>query len=730
MKKDAILMALNDHYRLTDLLLLAAAFAVVIYLRYSIVFSFTYPPGSDGAGDIIISKSMLSRGISYPETVPPFYYVSVMITTLQFLSPPLSIKFLITLIPALIVFPSYFILRDQGCNRLFSIMGAFLLAYSAAFSLMISWNSAYNIFGIFLMLFYLLFILRYLKQKSNSNLILSAVFFTLVAATHELTFLIAVVTTIFIFVAHLWSRRNIIALIDILKYLGVALAFSSILIPVYIYNILILANLGAPSSSLQAIQFKDLVLQGLFFAWGYQGGTYFGYNLVTFSVILSLISVCVMFIDPERRYAAFTFLGIMVGSYYFSEIDPSNYTRGYYFMAIPLILSIFLLAQISYDHIEEIALSIAKALKRLRYAHFSRAVEVSLTIIIAVVLVMVTVNEVEVSSQNLMQGEKYYQVLDNSGYEASLWMKANLPSNATFFSDSLGLWPGAISGLSELSPSVLGAKVTKSSYRSALLTDYLYLGNYLLENANFIVIFNSPYFFYPLFDAYLNGFWYPLLYYEANHTSLVFLDSTSQVITLNLSAATLLNITETWNNSRAFLNSTYSWHDSGMEARETILESGNNVSVSWSSQNDTLLNVRNTFYFNSDHGIGTYNLSSAHSNNTVSLLGTTFDINLNLYDGSMAEYDMRNSTYLFLNSSEFQFSLNSKSFQQFSKPIVYDTIGLAREMNISYFLVNRTSDSQMYYRLLYMNQTFGASTKEVYNNGNYQIFSISYITRT
>lgn len=717
----------ENHPRSIDIILFSIGFAIVVLLRYDIVFSFPFPSGSDGAGDIIISNSIMRNGLTYPDTIPPFYYLAVMIPSLLFFSPEVSIKILIVVIPAMLTVPSYLILKQASCNRPISFLGSLILANSAAFSLMVTWNSAYNVFGIFLMLFYMFFLLKFLLNPNRKNIILSAAFFALVAATHELTFLISVVTTIFTLATHVSLNRTKASVKDVAKFLATVLVFTSILIPVYIYNLLTLSNLSGTAVASRAMALENLVLQGFFFSWGYQGGVYVGYSNAFYLVLLSLTSLLFLILDQKRRYLAFTFIGIMVGSFYFSEINPSNYTRGYYFLAIPLILSTFVFVQMIYERIPALS-SIFEKLEK-KKTSIVRPVKILVSIFIVSTLLFVIITESEVSSQTLLQGEKYYQALNTPGYEASIWMKNNLPQNATFFSDSLGLWPGAISGLNELPPSILGAKVTQSSYRIALETDLLYLGDYLIKNNNFVVVFDGPNFSYPFLDVYQNGFWYPLLLYEAAQTTLFFSNSFGQKESLNLSDSSISSLSESVSSSNvAYINSTYLWNNSGLKAFQSIEEQGGVVSVHWSSQNNTLLGVHSVFYFPSVASVSKIPLTNPEYNYTSYLHGNRLFLSLEVSNGNINNSEFRGSTYITMNSTSFDFSIYGDYLASPGTPQTFNTVNIAKSLGITYFLVNKSSDPQMYYRLLYLEPMSGGVANEIYDNGFYQIFVIKYLT--
>ncbi|MGC8483925.1 MAG: hypothetical protein ACP5OE_09820, partial [Thermodesulfobium sp.] len=259
---------------------LVSGFLFTFLLRFVILNQYPYPPSGDAAGDIYYAHLWLKFQLIGPFNgilggsalgSPPLYYFIIVLPFIYLFPLFLAIKIYMALVPALLVFPSYLLLRRFDCNAYLATIGSMLLALSSPISLMISWNSAYNAFGIFFMLFFFAFLLKAMETENLKYSFLAGLFLSFVAGTHELTLIISLMTYIifsllFLSVKHDRSKRvKVLASI-----FGFSILFSIPYIPVYLHSLHTSANLGYPMT-LSANQIVNHVIFGILFGLGQQG---------------------------------------------------------------------------------------------------------------------------------------------------------------------------------------------------------------------------------------------------------------------------------------------------------------------------------------------------------------------------------------------------------------------------------------------------------------------------
>ncbi|MGI0156587.1 MAG: hypothetical protein ACREDE_10725, partial [Thermoplasmata archaeon] len=227
---------------------LLIGFAVISYVRLVLLFSGPYPPSGDVAEQLYWSHIWLGTAFPSPVTVwwiPPVYIFSIYIPFTHLFPLFTGQRLLMGIVPALLVFPTYLLLRESDIRPPFSLFGAYLLALAPSVSLMLTWNAGYNLFGIFWALFFFAGLAGALRTGRRGYVLLAALGFGLTAGTHYFTFAFLVLGFVWVGVLALWLLPRRAATARTLgKVLGAGLVCAAPFALVYLTLVQQTGNVG------------------------------------------------------------------------------------------------------------------------------------------------------------------------------------------------------------------------------------------------------------------------------------------------------------------------------------------------------------------------------------------------------------------------------------------------------------------------------------------------------
>jgi hypothetical protein len=581
------------------LLALVAAAAALFVFRYLLLREFPYPPSGDAGGDIYLAHAWMGHGIlqlNQSLRTPPLYFFAI-VTPFTTVFPTFQgIQLYMAFVPAILVFPAYLFVRESGAGPWPSVLGATLLGLSSIWSLMVTWNAAFNLFGIFLLLFFLTFLARFLRAPGWRGGVLVAVGFVLVGAAHPLTYLVAAVI---LATAGVWLlvRSGIGRLRRIGQLFAPSILLSLPLLVFYGPSSTGVSTSGGGSSFVNEVFWA--FQNGPFFAWGYQG--------VAFDVVILLdlmLSVAALaFVSGETASLPFTIAitGVVEAAVAVILLDPSNAARGLYFLPIPFIAPIPLFLERALARAVPAGLGGLGRPTRSRGWHRPfggspssvRNLRAVLLAGFAVGLLIVNAN---VSQSVMVAGIGFNESLRPDGVAAMDWVRQNTPNGATFI-DGAGLqpWMWGYAERMDYAPSPLGNEVTAQSSASALAADYLTLGSFLLSDPYWVVAssYPSPVGAPQVFIA-TPGYWEPFLGSESdNDQALVSVPSGN--LSLGLQYAALENATGSQNGADLQYSFLLNWTQFGASVRILTHLDGSNFDLSWGSVHGTLRQVNYSF---------------------------------------------------------------------------------------------------------------------------------------
>lgn len=591
------------------LLTLAVVFVVTAAMRLAILFSLPYPPGGDLAEQLYSTHVLLGTVFPSPPIspwqIPPLYYFLFFVPFTYGLPFFTGAQLLIGIMPALLVFPTYWFLRMADTKVPFAAFGAALVASSTALSLLVPWNAGVTVAGLFFAIFFFAEVLTYLREPNLKHLVLASIFFVAVGATHFLTFLFVVValllTVAMVLVVNL-QRRTLLRPIGFL-FLGCLLA-SLALIPTYLALLPTIVNVGPSSSGLPA-NLETTVIPSL---WGFDSWSQTPLALV--DVVVSLVAVASVVILRIRSMFSCTMLGMLASGAAIVVADPGNYTLGYYYLFIPLLFSVSVFAETLYSGFSRriqvggppqegsiVGPTFRKDRAfsaRFRHRAMAKWTRVAVPAVAVVLAGSFLGFNAAYSYSAMSTTSDFYLELNSSVVQLLNWLSDHTASNAKIFlaSPTLGEWVMGYANRLEYSPVGLNLEVTAASYARAYDAGLIAIGQYATGNQYLTVGENLP-----AWDGspsvYLQTPRGPTLLENGNSSGFVFNVSTS--------GTTTSFSTETANVSGVDLSPpcvgcaaqrlTFSWPWSTITIEQTIEVIGQEVAFDWTATNGTLTSV-------------------------------------------------------------------------------------------------------------------------------------------
>lgn len=570
--------------------------AVAFVLRYLFLFHGGYPPSQDASGDLYNTRLWLDGVFQGPHSAllfPPVYYFVVVVPLTAVFPVFTAVNLMIALVPALMVVPAYFLLRRVGVLRLVALPVSFLLALSPAYSSLVTWNSAYNMFAIVLLVAFFYFLLGYLDDPRRRNAIVAAVFFSLVLGSHELTAVVLVVAVIafFAFVAvEAAARRQLKPLLTVMgRFTGWAALFTVPWWPVYVYSEVHVTNVGYAGSQVNWSAYLQTA-----FVYPWNAGTVTGaQTLVGFDVAVVLVALGALVVS-YRRHLRFSLLlaALFVASMSVVLLDTENASRGLMFP--PIVVTLALAPPIS-DAVSALLQrrSVAtvpasravlprwRRLVRPPRGAFTGAVAVSI-----VAVVLFTYANTENSLSVFQSSREFYSVIDSDSLSVIDYLgEHGAPGSTAYVPGPLLGWVQYFdSGINVVGPYPLAQYVVTNGLSQVQMANQAYTGSYTLGDRYLGVSMNYPGTGQPLLWVGSPGY---TTFLGSTVAGSVHVINTSSEATeaLPFAAAGLASASSSLVANASGVSATYrwSWAASGVVLDETTWLLGESVEVRWAS---------------------------------------------------------------------------------------------------------------------------------------------------
>lgn len=693
-------------------------------LRAAVLLATPFPPSGDVAGDIYNANAWLGHSINgiYGQAPlsPPLYYFLIVLPFIHIFGVFKGAEIYMSFVPALLVFPGYLITKNLTRDRLYGMFGGALIGGASVFSLMVSWNAAYNLFGIFFMLFFIYYLQKSYEKRRVKYLSITGFFFALVVGTHALTALVSFITflisAVLLLSINLVKRSNIRpTMVSIVLLFGFMVLFSTPFFFLYykLFSVSIVSGLSNPSS------FKYYLENFLSFPWGLQGPKFSLIYVV--DVIISILSLLsIFFLKPELKSPM---IGLLLSLLILPLVETANAVRFLYFLAIVFLLSTPLVFKDSNEIVK----------------HFLRRAKMSLNrskqygikaFVIALLLLFVLLNS-SFSYTLLGQASNFYKTLSPEQVKVLNWIKYNTTSNSSVY-DTTGIpgWILAYSDRMAYSPGSLTNQVTSSSYNQTYYADLIDLGNYVLSNKNFALGFNygsaigDP-------EVYLLG---PTGFTEFSiaATDNIFLNFThdGKKYNFSLNYANPVSMKEGSNQILSWMNFTFLFPNQGVFVFENISINERTYSLNFYSNNSKIESIEYGFsILPNGYGFNYVNLRSYNGrslSDSISFSGENFIFNVN---SSFINQSVSSNGWTSINvlsNNSISFDLSVSTFSGTSSTLFINTVDLLHILNISYILANY--NDYPFFNRFFANSTSFLGTSYIVKAkfGSTYIFEVEY----
>ncbi len=734
-------------------LALFIAFGVIAALRLQILFGSPYPPGSDVAEQLYWSHILL--GTAFPSQVTatsilPVYMWAIYIPFTQLLPLFTGQRLLMGVVPALLLFPAYFLLREARVNRVFSVFGASLLALAAPLSLMVTWNAGYNLFGMFCALVCFAGFIGALRTHRGGYILVAAVGFGLTAGAHDFTFAflcLGIVLTALLALLLLRGRGATGRTLALFT-LGAACC-SAPLVLTYLTLTAQTANVGGAvtSSQLNALAQE-------FFPFVWTGGNVWS-GLIEIDTIVSGLGILALLAARPRQPETPVLLGILLSGTLLSASFPQLPQRGLYFVPLGLYPMIAVLLQVVWDLATKTrgargpapglpaaspvrggagAGPIARSRRRL-----SLRAAITGAVAIVVMAALLVANAQESMSQ-MAAGEQFYASLSSRDLPALNWISHNTSSTAVVYTPEANLekWIWGYSNRQSYAPQPLSLEETTLSVQVTYEADLVSLGQYVSTDPYLAVAQSSP---SPVGapSIYLHSQYYWTLLFNTG-TSDVNLTLTvgGRTEIANLANAVLLAQTSASPCSNCTGDDLkFTWPGSGIVATEQTNLTGASVSINWKVAGATLDGVNVTTYI-TPPDFGTVHVATPHAVNATSLTdrfsfqGSAFSV---AYHGSNATFSQTRESdgwdILSMSSKDLlRFTFSGVIPYGNSPPATINTASIWSELGVTYVLTDYDDSVPGFGYLVYLRcvtegEEPGINVTQVFESGGIYIFSVS-----
>jgi hypothetical protein len=712
----------------------------VFSLRFLTLLEIPYPPSADAAGDLVWLHTYLGHplpGYGLLEAPPPDYFFLVVLPSISAFGIFDGIRVIMAMIPALYVVPGYYLIRWSGYGRVAGYAGAVLLSTSAAFSEMVTWNSAFNATGILYLLGLLACLAWAYRTPTTIAAVGSGILLSLVAGTHIVTFLYTLVVIAgFAILTVIVDRRRVrVQLAFLGKTLGIAGLLFLPYAQVYYNNFVITTNVGPPSSgySLQHLLFVYSVALGL--PWGSNGPipsiTITG--LVTLiAMMLTILALPLIWRRIEDRFIAMLTTSLFGGAIFLAALDPGNGVRALYFLPIAYVPALVAFVSSRLTSMRLRNPSVTRGARHGRKS--SHPIGLNRNAIAICVVVFLALNVV-VSQQSMEQSERFYLELSPAKVAVLNWISAHTPKNATFYDGAnLQTWLLGYADRLTYSPSDLSSEITESSYSAAFDANLIDLGAYVMGDSRLYItsnvpgVYNSPGLF-----IRTNGYSDPVWLGESDMTQVtVKAGATTHVVTLNTGES--INVSgSVLADGTVLMQTNYHFPTDGFALLESVELQGGATTVSFSSPTATIDGVSMVFrtppsgYY---YYYGAYSNISANGSfqQTLQLpfLGlVTVDTTAPGFRATITTESSGWSSMNLTARGPVTISVSGLQGVPSAVPFFSNTMNLSRALGINYFVVSDLTDYPLYERFFAFTTQGYLTMPVVFVSGDISVFKFS-----
>ena len=742
------------HERKVELIVIMTAVAVAFVLRWAILLrGGGYPPSEDAAGDLYNARLWLTgtfHGTENALLYPPVYYFAVVIPLVTILPPLSAVEVMMALVPALVIIPAHFLLKRIGVLWPVALITSFVLATSSAYSNMISWNSAYNMFGIVLIVafFYSLFV--YLDAPNRRNVLLASAFFSLVIGSHELSAVVLIETTVlFLALVALVTipKRQLLKTIRTEAWLAAwILLFSLPWWPIYIYSYIHTTNVGYSPG---LVNWTSYLMGTISQPWaGGSGAFEFVGEIISLGAIVAL---AINF----RKYLRFLLLlvSLFVASVSVAILDSQNAVRGLPFLPVVFVLA---MAPPISDGLRRLLRHTPESLNPTTstLAHHPKPWRRSFRTTSVLRLGMITVCIVAllgfayantVNSESVFQASsEFFSEINPHNLAVMQWLDSHTPVGSTVYvpSPTLGWARYYDRGQNVIGPYQLQLNVITNGLDTIEAANEIYMGAYSTGSPYITASMNYP------------GVGTPTVWIGTPGNSFLFGASTIgqasvNVIgahgpqTLYLSSAHLLNVTDRFSSGTLPSPMILRWHWStqGITLAETLDISGQGLSITWSSETPAVWTTSASYMFVLPPTNTVYHYTAVEPVSNGSTLKDTFTytvgynvavpfgVQITPENGTVSQ-TLEGNGFTDVNST-FDGALRIQFSGLIASPVsgawyFANATKLLESLNVSYLLVDSVTNYAFYSLFANLSETGYARAIVVDQSGSWYAFSLSY----
>jgi hypothetical protein len=471
-------------------LLLMGVLAVAFAYRFALMTMNTFPPGADiglhesviksitsGQTNFFMNYYHMGGGIS--ATNPGYHIFAAFIITMTGLPDYLAQVLIASVFSALIVLSAFLITR-QIWGELAAFTVGILVTFSIGDIVMLSWAGYPNIITLMLIpiVFYLFLQPSKISSKSylaGASIIVSAIFLTHIFSA----FVFIAITILSLLVCLLFSKKTGLSIKQAVFWL-MPIGIGALMVSPYIANILPVyfgseGNItGAVAETSQAILQTRLITLEIM-----------GLSLVTILVFIAFfryregkfLSV------PAVLFASWILVPILATQCYMFGMYL-DYQRFLYFLSVPAIVGVGLV-------IASLPNALSRVAQILRSSSNGKPPKTSfpiskktLTAVLLSVLVVGVLFTPLFALPNVGVAEaNFFQLMNQSEYQAIQWVKTNTPTNAVFVTDAeFGWWLSGFAQrptLSAVDPQYL---ILQHEIKPAAVARNLLTADYLIDN--------------------------------------------------------------------------------------------------------------------------------------------------------------------------------------------------------------------------------------------------------
>jgi GNAT superfamily N-acetyltransferase len=733
---------------------LITAFALIALARLLVLFSQPYPSSGDVAEQLYWSHIWLGTAFPSPVTVwwiPPVYIFLIYIPFTHLFPLFTGQRLLMGIVPALLVFPTYLLLRESNVRRSFSLFGASLLALAAPFSLMLTWNAGYNLFGMFWAILFFAGLTGVFRTHRRGYILLTAVAFGLTAGAHDFTFLfVCAGFALAAVLALLLLPRRKRTIRDLAFVLGVGLLCAA---PFALVYFTLAGQTGNVGGAVTLSALNTLALQFLPFTWGAR--TTWSLLLYVDSAI-SLVAVAVLVVVRRRSPETPVLLGVLLTGIALSIAYPQVADRGLYFLPLGFYPIVAILFQIVYDRIPPrptpaggarssmaapdapVAASVPPRRRTRRGRPRGARAKPVLAVIIVGAFLLLNAQQ-SIDAQN--SGAKFYVGITAEDIPALDWLSHFTAPNAAVFSSEsiLEKWIWGYSNRQAYAPTPLNLQATTLSYQKTYLSDLATLGQYVVGNSYLAVAQNAPASVgEPLLYLHTAYYWELMLSTAADNVNFtVTLAGHPEELSLS-TAQSVANVSVTPCSGCAEEGLLYSWPNLNLSILQRTNLSGETVGLDWAAVGGQLDSVNlTTVMAPASFGVNYVNVTNTSRTvssvtDQFSLSGDSFSLNASAFNGTVEQKRLNDSWEQLdlVGDHALEFAFQGLNAASPSTPVSTDSGTIFSGLGVSYILTNRADSVPGFGYLMYLRcstpgEIPGFLVTLVFQSGSIYIFELA-----